>query len=141
MSEKAAVLMRDVLAVPSGSSVAEAARFMKKHNIGSVLVGDKHTPDGIFTERDIARKVIAEGLDPAATKVSEVMTKKLTTVDASEPLSHVFRCLAKGHFRHLPITEAGRVVGIVSLTDLAKMLGEMAEDSKYLEGFADEIKD
>jgi len=138
MKETAKVLMRDVVSVPPETSVADVARIMKKVNIGSVFVGDKAKPDGIFTERDLARKIVAEGLDPAATQVSVAMTRKLVTVESSEPLSAVFRCLAKGQFRHLPITEGGVVVGIVSLTDLAKVLGEMAEDEKYLQSFADE---
>lgn len=137
MSETAKVLMRDVVSVPPGTTVTEAAKLMKKSNIGSVFVGDKQRPDGIFTERDLARKVVAEGLDPHTTTVADAMTRKLVTVESSEPLSAVFRCLAKGQFRHLPITEGGRVVGIVSLTDLAKILGEMAEDEKYLSSFAD----
>lgn len=140
MADKAKVLMRDVMAVPAGTTAAEAARVMKKANIGSVFVGDKKKPDGIFTERDLARRVVAEGLDAKTTKVEEAMTRKLVTVDADEPLGHVFRCLAKGHFRHVPITSAGEVVGIVSLSDLAKILGEMAEDEKYLASFADEIQ-
>jgi CBS domain-containing protein len=137
MSDTAKVLMRDVVSVPPETTVAEAAKLMKKSNIGSVFVGDKERPDGIFTERDLARKVVAEGLDPRTTTVADAMTRKLVTVESSEPLSSVFRCLAKGQFRHLPITEGGRVVGIVSLTDLAKVLGEMAEDEKYLSSFAD----
>ena len=72
--------------------------------------------------------------------VGAVMTRKLVTVEASQPLASVFQCLAKGQFRHLPITEGGKVVGIVSLTDLAKVLGELASDDKYLQSFADEIK-
>lgn len=138
MSDTAKVLMREVISVPPDMTVAEAARVMKKRNIGSVLVGDAASPDGIFTERDLVRKVVAEGLNPASTPVNTAMTKKLVTVDSSQPLSAVFSCLAKGQFRHLPITEDGKVVGIVSLTDLVRVLGEMAEDEKYLQAFSDQ---
>ncbi|MEK7859641.1 MAG: CBS domain-containing protein [Elusimicrobiota bacterium] len=140
MPETAKVLMRDVISVPPDTTVSKAAQIMKKANIGSVFVGEKTQPDGIFTERDLARKVVAEGLDPVTTTVGAVMTRKLVTVEASQPLASVFQCLAKGQFRHLPITEGGKVVGIVSLTDLAKVLGELASDEKYLQSFADEIK-
>ena len=139
MSETAKVLMRDVVSVPSETTVTEVARIMKKENIGSIFVGEKTRPDGIFTERDLARKIVAEGLDPAVTPVSAAMTRKLISVESSEPLSAVFRCLAKGQFRHLPITEGGLIVGIVSLTDLAKVLGEMADDEKYMRSFSEEM--
>ncbi|MBI5238949.1 MAG: CBS domain-containing protein [Elusimicrobia bacterium] len=139
MPQTAKVLMREVEAVPPDTTAAEAARRMKKSNIGSLFVGDPGKPAGIFTERDLARRVVAEGLDPEKTKVSAVMTRKLVTVESSEPLNKVFLCLARGNFRHLPISEKGRVVGIVSLSDLAKVLGEMAADEKYLSTFSDEV--
>jgi CBS domain-containing protein len=83
--------------------------------------------------------VVADGLDPAQTRVSQVMSKKLVTLDAAEPLEKVFDCLAQGHFRHLPITENGRIVGIVSLTDLAKMLKELAKEGRFLETFSGKV--
>jgi CBS domain-containing protein len=138
MEQTARLLTKKVIAVPSEVTVADAARVMKKANIGAVLVGDPERPEGIFTERDVARRVVAEGLNVDTTRVSEVMTRKLVTVEATDPLEKVFECLGRGQFRHLPITENGRVVGIVSLTDVAKMLRELASDEKFLAGFADE---
>ncbi len=137
MKSQAAGLMKTPVAVPPETLVTEVARLMKKSNIGSVLVGDPKRPAGIFTERDVCRRVIAEGLDPAKTPVGEVMSKKLVTVDASEPLDKIFDCLAKGQFRHVPITEGKEVVGIVSLTDLAYVFREMYKDEKFLENFTD----
>src|SRR5438874_548869 len=105
MPYTAKLLIRDVASVKPGETVESVAKLMKKLNIGSVIVGDKAKPQGIFTERDIARRVVAEGLDPAQTPVSAAMTKKLITVDASEPLDKVFEVLSDGKFRHLPITD------------------------------------
>ena len=136
MTHTAKLMMKEVVCVPATATASKAAEVMKKANVGSVFVGDAKKPLGIFTERDVVRRVVAEGLDPVTTPVSSVMTKKLVTVDASEPLERVFECLGKGEFRHLPITERGEVVGIVSLTDLCRVLQEMAKDEKFLATFA-----
>lgn len=128
-------MKRRLVCVLPEASVAEAARVMKKGKTGSVLVGRLPKPAGIFTERDLARKVVAQGLDPRKTPVSAVMSRKLVTVDSSEPLEKVFASLAKGHFRHIPITERGAVVGMISLTDLAEVFREMAAEEKFLQSF------
>lgn len=135
MEQTASVLMKRVVYLPAATTVSEAARVMKKSNIGSVLIGDSGKPAGIFTERDIARRVVAAGLDPRKTSVGSVMTRKIVTVESREPLEKVFDCLARGEFRHLPITDGGRVVGIVSLTDLSRVLSELARDQSFLQSF------
>lgn len=140
MSTTAKKLMHDIICIPGDKTVAEACALMKRSNIGSVFVGDKDAPEGIFTERDVTRRVVAEGMDPRSTTVGSVMTKKLVTVESSAPLEKVFGCLAQGQFRHLPITERGKIVGIVSLTDLAKVFREMVADESFLEEFSDKVK-
>lgn len=139
MAYTAKLLIRDVLCVPASQTAAEAAGAMRKANVGSVLVGTMAKPEGILTERDLARRVVAEGLDPKKTTVSSVMTKELVSVDATAPLDQVFSKLAEGRFRHLPITDGGKVVGIVSLTDLAKVLKEVYREDRYLQYFADVV--
>ncbi len=140
MPYTAKLLIRDVATVKPGQTVEEVAKLMKKMNIGSVIVGDRAKPQGIFTERDISRRVVAEGLDPSETPVSAAMTKKLITIDASEPLDKVFELLSDGKFRHLPITDRGEVVGIVSLTDLGKVLQQVYREDKYIQYFADVLQ-
>lgn len=140
MAYTARLLIRDVICIPAASTISEAAKIMNKSNIGSVIVGAKTKPEGIFTERDIARRVVAEGLDPVKTTVGSVMTKTVVSVDAAAPLDKVFERLADGRFRHLPITENGKVVGIVSLSDLAKVLQEVYKEDKYLQYFADVVE-
>lgn len=140
MPYTAKLLIRDVATVKPGQTVQEVAKLMKTADIGSVIVGEKAKPQGIFTERDITRRVVAEGLDPAETPVSAAMTKKLVTVDASEPLDKVFEILSDGKFRHLPITDRGEIVGIVSLTDLGKVLQQVYREDKYIQYFADVLQ-
>lgn len=135
----AKLLIRDVTCVASSMTVVEAAKVMQKANIGAVIVGTMAKPEGIFTERDVCFRVVAAGLDAAKTPVSAAMTKNPTTVDAAEPLNKVFERLAEGRFRHLPITENGQVVGMVSLSDLGKVLQEVYREDKYLQYFADVV--
>lgn len=137
MTHTAKLLIRDVICVKSADTVARAAQVMEKAGIGSVIVGTLDKPEGIFTERDVCFRVVAKGLDPAKTAVSQVMTRNPVTVDAAAPLDKVFERLADGRFRHLPITEKGKVVGIVSLTDLGKVLQEVYREDKYIQYFAD----
>lgn len=139
MAYTAKILMKKVVCVGPQDTVAKACQVMKQKNIGSVFVGKPDKPQGIFTERDVARRVVAEGIDPVKTPVSSVMTKKLVTVEASEPLDKVFDCLAKGQFRHLPIMEASKIVGIVSLTDISYALREMYREEKFLQSFAENL--
>jgi CBS domain-containing protein len=137
MPYTARFLIRDVVTVRPNQTVAEVAQIMKQANVGSVIVGDKASPQGIFTETDLSRRVVAEGLNPAETPVSSVMTKDPVTVNAAEPLDKVFECLSDGRFRQLPITDRGEVVGIVSLTDLAKILQQVYREDKFIQYFAD----
>lgn len=141
MAYTARLLIHEVVAVRPDDNAGEAGRVMKAANVGAVIVAEKgKRPLGIFTERDLCRRVVAEGLDPKTTKVATVMTKDVVSVDASEPLDRVFEQLSDGRFRHLPITENGDVVGIVSLTDLAKVLRLVYKEEKYIQYFADVVQ-
>ena len=140
MAYTAKLLIRDVTCVQPSQTVAEVSLIMRDQDIGSVIVGQGSKPLGILTERDVSRRVVAEGLDPAKTTVKSVMSKKLVSVDASDPLDKVFECLSSGKFRHLPILDKGEVVGIVSLTDLAKVLQQVYREDRYIQYFADIVK-
>ena len=139
MAYTAKLLIGDVTCVKPSQTAAEAAQIMQKKGIGSVIVGSMAKPEGIFTERDLCYRVVGAGLDPNKTPVSAVMTKNPISVEASAPLDKVFERLADGRFRHLPITENGQVVGIVSITDLAKVLKEVYREDRYLQYFADVV--
>jgi CBS domain-containing protein len=137
----ARLLIHQVVTVKPSDTVSEATKVLKEANIGAVIVTEAGAkPLGIFTERDLVRRVVADGLDPSKTPVSAVMTKDVVSVDASEPLDKVFESLADGRFRHLPITENGAIVGIVSLTDLAKVLRLVYKEDKYIQYFADVVQ-
>ena len=140
MAQTARLLIREVISVLPTVTVREAAKVMKQNRIGAVLVADDGRPLGIFTERDILNKVVSEGEDPDKTTVAKFMTPNPITVDASEPLDKVFATLAEARFRHLPITEHGKLVGIISLTDIAGILREVFLQDQYTQYLVDYLQ-
>ena len=98
-------------------TVADAARTMKQHNIGALLVVDGQRLCGIFTERDALFRVVAEGRDPVATQLGQVMTPQPQTIHPDKPFLHALRIMHVGRFRHLPVVEDGRPLGMVSSRD------------------------
>lgn len=105
--------------LPPDATAREAAVLMDEREISSVLVTDeKDKLCGIFTVRDVARRIVGGGLDPDKTRLSKVMTKDLKCVSAKETPQTALRKMQDGGFRHLPVTEDGtadgRLVGIVS---------------------------
>jgi CBS domain-containing protein len=99
------------------SSVLAAARTMQEHNIGALLVVDGSRLAGIFTERDALFRVVAAARDPVATKLGDVMTPQPLTIHPDEPFLHALRIMHKGRFRHLPVVEFDRPLGMVSVRD------------------------
>lgn len=105
---------RKLMLVPPETTVFEAARRMAKCNYGAVLVVDGETLLGIFTERDMVLRVVARKLDPAHTSLAEVMTPGPKTIDAHESFGKAMLVMHEGDFRHLPVIDQGKVVGLVS---------------------------
>ncbi|TYC60799.1 CBS domain-containing protein [Zoogloea oleivorans] len=97
------------------TSVRAAAVAMANQQVGAILVvDDKGLLTGLFTERDVLNRVVAKGLDPDKTPLSAVMTEKLLTATADKPLSHALHMMFEGGFRHVPVVENGKPVGMVS---------------------------
>ena len=95
----------------------EAARLMKQHNVGALLVVDHTRLIGIFTERDALFRLLAEGRDPHATRLADVMTAQPQTIHPDEPFVRALRMMHEGNFRHLPVVEFERPIGVVSVRD------------------------
>ncbi len=98
-------------------TVLEAAVLMKQQGKGALLVVEGSRLSGIFTERDALFRVIAAGRDPATTKLADVMTPQPQTMHPDEPFVKALRIMHKRGFRHLPVVEHGRPLGIVSARD------------------------
>jgi CBS domain-containing protein len=102
---------------PKSVTVLEAARTMQQHNVGALLVVDGTRLVGIFTERDALFRVLAEGRNPQTTRLADVMTSQPQTIHPDEPFLHALRVMHKGRFRHLPVVEFDRPLGMVSVRD------------------------
>lgn len=113
---------RQLVSVDPGMSVRDAAQLMAREKIGALPVVREGRLIGIFTERDALVRVLARGLEPEKTPVSEVMTADPVTIDARRPFKHALQMMVDGGFRHVPVVERGSVVGVVSARDA---LGEL----------------
>lgn len=104
---------------PAGATVREACRLMAEHRCGSVLVVDGDRLVGIFTEGDAMARVFARGLDPDLTVLAEVMTADPDTISPDACVEEVIRRMDEFGYRHLPVVEHGRVIGVLSIRDLS----------------------
>lgn len=116
------------------ATVTEAARAMKQRGVGSVVVVDGTRLVGIFTERDALFRVLAAERDPVATQLGDVMTAQPQTMHPDEPFVRALRTMHEGGFRHLPVVEFGRPMGIVTVRDaLEEDLTELRFDLEQRE--------
>jgi len=105
---------RKLILVPGSMTVREAAKLMKTKHYGAVLVTEGDELLGIFTERDAVFRVIAGGRDPETTQLVEVMTKEPKTITPDKTFGHAMLMMHEGGFRHLPVVDDGKLVGMVS---------------------------
>ena len=104
-----------VVTARADTSVRTAAVTMATHKVGAILVVDPGGAlSGLFTERDVLNRVVARSLDPDTTPLSAVMTTNLQTASPDKPLAHALHMMFEGGFRHVPVVEDGRPVGMVS---------------------------
>ena len=105
---------RKLILVPGTMSVREAAKLMKSKHYGAVLITEGDDLRGIFTERDALYRVIAVGLDPDTTQVADVMTPDVKTIAPDKTFGHAMLMMHEGSFRHMPVMEDGKLIGMVS---------------------------
>ena len=125
-----------VFSVPVTVTVSEAVQEMNRRKIGSVLVMEGGVLVGIFTERDVLMRVVAADRDPKATPVAHVMTRSPVTIPSSMTIEEVMDLHSGKHFRHLPVVENGRVIGMISVRDILRWLAEAnSKKADQLEDF------
>lgn len=105
---------KKALMAPPGTTVSEASKLMAKKNVGAVMVVEDKRLVGIFTERDAVFRVIAQGRDPHATRLAEVMTTAPLTIGPNETFGSALLAMHENGFRHMPVIENGEPIGIVS---------------------------
>jgi len=122
--------------VTADQTVLEVSQQMVASNIGAVPVLREGELVGIFSERDIMKRVVAEGRDPARTRVAEVMTANPLTVDVRDSIEHCMVLMKEHGFRHLPIVDGKNLKGIVSLRDiLLRDLTEKDEEVRMMRAY------
>lgn len=113
-----------VYATTSSSSVLDALQIMMEKNISALLIIENNQLLGIFTERDYARKIILKGKSSKETLIKDVMTINPYTITPDEKIANCMELMTNNHFRHLPVVEKGKVLGMVSIGDLVKFIIE-----------------
>ena len=125
-----------------GQTVLETVRAMVERNIGAVPVMHNGKLVGIFSERDLMKRVVAEGSDPRSTCLAEVMTDDPLTVGMNEELENCMALMRRHSFRHLPVVHEGQLVGIVSLRDiLLHDLNEKDDEVRMMRAYIHSMPD
>ena len=114
---KTIIRNRSILTSPSKATVSEAARLMKRNKVGAVMVVEHGRLVGIFTERDAVFRVLAEGHDPQTTHIGDVMTKHPQSITPDKPLGHALLMMHENGYRHVPVVDNDRPIGMVSARD------------------------
>ncbi|HEX9592736.1 MAG TPA: CBS domain-containing protein [bacterium] len=111
---------RVVHSVAPDTTVVDAVNAMNAHRLGAVLVVEQGEPVGIFTERDVLRRVVTPGLPPASTLVGDVMTREVIVVTPTTTVEEAMAIVTEKRCRHLPVVEQDRVTGMISIGDLTR---------------------
>lgn len=142
-SERVGSLMQreNLLTAPPETTVSAAALLMAVRKVGAIMVTRDEKLIGIFTERDVVFRVVAQGRDVSSTLLSEVMTPKPVTIDPGKSFGYALMLMHKNGFRHMPVTEGGKPVGMVSARHaLDPDLEEFTSESSRREQILREMK-
>lgn len=118
------------------AKVIEALQLMAHKDVGALVVMEGEKLVGIISERDYARKVILHGRSSEDVPVREIMTSEVITVDPERTVEECMALVTQKRTRHLPVTESGRLIGVVSIGDLVKeVIAEQEQTIKQLESY------
>lgn len=119
----------EVYSVVGNTSVFDALNIMMEKNISALLVIENEQLLGIFTERDYARKIILVGRSSKETLVREAMTANPQVIGPIDSIDHCMELMTERHFRHLPVMDGGKVVGMISIGDVVKSIIEYQKET------------
>jgi len=111
-----------VYTISREASVLDAVHEMNRLRIGSIVVLDGERLAGIFTERDVLQRVVAEGKSPSETLVADVMTEEVETITPQTTVEEAMRAMTVRRHRHLPVMDDGKMVGLVSIGDVTRWI-------------------
>jgi CBS domain-containing protein len=115
------IVKSPVITVDGETSVSEAARLMSEKNISGIIVTVNGAPKGLLTERDIVRRVVAKNVDPAKTRVKDVMSSPLITIDVDSSLLEAVDLMNRKKVRRVVVTKGDSVVGIFTVRDVVAL--------------------
>jgi len=116
------IMTKEIVTIDGDSTAHEAAKLMTEKGISSVFIVKDGNPIGIVTERDFIKKICAKELAVSQVKIGDIMSKILTTASPDTPIEVAVQRMVNHKIRRLPIMERGKIVGIITVTDLAKHL-------------------
>lgn len=119
------VMVEDVITIDANATVMEAVKLMNQYEIGCLIVTRRGRAIGIVTERDLLKRVLAKFKDPKTTKVKEIMSKPLIVGDPGMDVEDAAKLMFRKKIKKLPVVEQGRLLGLVTLTDLARFQPQM----------------
>ena len=126
------VMVREVITIDENVTAKEAADVMNKFEIGCLIAVKKGKAVGIITERDLLKRVVAEVKDANKTKVKDIMSSPLVVVEPSTELEEAVKLMFQMKIKKLPVVDGKRLVGLVSLTDIARFQPQMIKILKQL---------
>ena len=111
--------LQDIVAVEPGATVLEAVEVMAGREVGAILIrGKTGAVDGIFTERDVLKRIVAEQRDPKATRVADVMSRNVRFVSPATTVEQALQLMVTHRYRHLLVQEGTQVKGLISIRDI-----------------------
>lgn len=127
----------DVVTISPDASLTEAVACLAQHRIGAVVaLSDLGRLEGILSERDLVRILAEKGPDVLSSPVSSVMTRAVVTCTPDEPIPVIMERMTRGRFRHVPVVEGGKLLGIISIGDVVKhRVEEMERESAELRDY------
>ncbi len=130
----------NVLTALRSTNVAKAAKRMAEVDVGSIVVVEDKKPVGILTERDVLMKVVAEDVKASTVRVGKIMSAPIITISPDKDIVEAARIMAKNKIRRIPVVEAGKLVGIITSSDITTVSPELAETMDHPEPSAAQIE-
>lgn len=127
----------EVATVAPDDTVREAVAALSRHNVGALVVSpDGDEVSGIISERDVVRRLATDGAAVLDRQVADIMKREVRTCEPSEHTDQLMETMTAGRFRHVPVLDDGRLIGIISIGDVVKVrIDELATEREQLEGY------
>jgi CBS domain-containing protein len=132
-----------VHSVSEDTSIQQAAAKMAELRIGAIIIGSQSNLSGIISERDIMNKVVAKGMDPETTPVSEVMSRTVMTINQNQGEDNALKIMEERNFRHLPVVDDnGNCVGMLGIRDILRSkVAQLKDENQSLSQYASAVTD